>query len=321
MDIQDIIEKLGLSPLSGEGGMFRRTYLSTQVIKKEALSTPYPEDKPAGSAIMYMLTPNCYSRLHRLPTDEVYHFYLGSPVQLLLIPPEAEPFTVTLGQDIMAGMQVQYTVPAYNRETVEKTLQYEGEKDFYASDAAYLSEFEGYVKTYLESQKAEDLEYAKINALWNHLTEKAACVNLPQLELDYYYNAYLEEIKYYYDYYKSYGGTSFTEQYPDLDAFAKSYMGVEADGDWKAELNRLCEDMVKKDMIAHAIAELEGFETVTEEEFKAELKYWVDSYQGYMTEEEILARMGEEVIREGAFSEKVQKWLLERASFTIESAE
>ena len=73
--------------------------------------------------------------------------------------------------------------------------------------------------------------------------------------------------------------------------------------------------------VAHAIAELEGFETVTEEEFKAELKYWVDSYQGYMTEEEILAKMGEEVIRERAFSEKVQKWLLEKASFTFESAE
>lgn len=112
MEIKDIIEKLGLSPLTGEGGMFRRTYLSGQMIKKEALSASYPEDKPAGSAIMYMVTPNCYSRLHRLPTDEVYHFYLGSPVQLLLIPPEGEPFTVTLGQDIMKGMQVQYTVPA-----------------------------------------------------------------------------------------------------------------------------------------------------------------------------------------------------------------
>ena len=40
-----------------------------------------------------------------------------------------------------------------------------------------------------------------------------------------------------------------------------------------------------------------------------------------MTEEEILAKMGEEVIRERAFSEKVQKWLLEKASFTFESAE
>ena len=98
-------------------------------------------------------------------------------------------------------------------------------------------------------------------------------------------------------------------------------MGVSGDAHWETELNKLCEDMVKKDMISHAIAELEGFETITDEEFKAELKYWVDYYQGYMTEEEILANMGEDVIREGALSEKVQKWLLERASFTYGDTE
>ena len=216
---------------------------------------------------------------------------------------------------------VQYTVPAYNRDTVENTLQYEGEKDFYASDAAYLTEFENYVRKYLEEQKAEDLEYEKINALWNYLTEQAACQNLPKLELDYYYGAYLEEIEYYYDYYSAYGGTSFTEQYPDFDAFARSYMGVEADGDWQAELNRLAEDMVKKDMITYAIAELEDMETISDEEYKAELEYWVDYYNGYMTEEEILANMGEDVIRSGALSEKMQKWLLERVTFTFEDAE
>ena len=47
-----------------------------------------------------------------LPTDEIYHFYLGDPVQLLLIPPEGEPRTVILGQDVMAGMEVQFVVPA-----------------------------------------------------------------------------------------------------------------------------------------------------------------------------------------------------------------
>ena len=248
-----------------------------------------------------------------------------SPAEVHVTFPEEYGSADLAGKDaifyVAVEYAVQYTVPAYTRETVEKTLQYKAEKDFYASDAAYLSEFEGYVKTYLEGQIAEDLEYAKINALWNYLTEQATCQNLPKTELDYYYNAYLEEIEYYYDYYKSYGGAAFTEQYPDFDSFARSYMGVEIDGDWQDELNRLCEDMVKKDMITHAIAELEGLETVTEEEFKAELKYWVDSYQGYMTEEEILAQMGEEVIREGAFSEKVQKWLLEKASFTFESAE
>ena len=78
--------------------------------------------------------------------------------------------------------------------------------------------------------------------------------------------------------------------------------------------------MVKKDMITYAIAELEGMKSVSDEEFKAELKYWVDYYYGYMTEEEILSNMGEEVIRAGALSEKMQKWLLEHATFTFETA-
>ena len=216
---------------------------------------------------------------------------------------------------------VEYTIPAYTRDTVENTLQYQGEKDFYASDAAYLTEFEAYIKAYLESDMAEDLEYAQLDSLWRYLTEKAVCVNLPQLELDYYRGAYMEEIEYYYDYYSSYGGSSFTEQYPTFDAFARMYMGLGEDGDWDAELNRLCEDMVKKDMITHAIAELEGLETVTDEEFKAELQYWVDYYQGYMTEKDILANMGEEVIYEGALSEKVRLWLMERATFTYADAE
>ena len=164
---------------------------------------------------------------------------------------------------------------------------------------------------------AEDLEYAQLDAVWNYLTEHAVCTNLPQLELDYYYGAYMEEIQYYYDYYSAYGGSSFKEQYPDFDAFAKVYMGLDAEGDWKAELNKLCADMVKKDMITHAIAELEGMETVTDEEYKAELKYWVDYYQGYMTEADILAEMGEDVIRSGALSEKIRLWLFEQATFTF----
>ena len=211
---------------------------------------------------------------------------------------------------------IQYTIPAYNRETVETTLQYKGEKDFYASDDAYLTEFEGYVRTYLESQQADEVEYEKLNALWIYLTENATCTNLPQLELDYYHSAYMEEIEYYYNYYKTYGGTTFTETYPTLGDFAKAYMGVGEDGDWEAELNKLCEDMVKKDMITHAIAEIEGMETVSEEEFNTEIQYWVDYYSGYMTKDEILANMGEDIIRSGALAVKMEDWLLSRVTFT-----
>ena len=214
---------------------------------------------------------------------------------------------------------VQYTLPTYTRDFVENTLLYEGKEEFYASDAAYLKEFEDYVRTYLESQLTQDLDNAKIDALWNYLTEVAVCRNHPQMELDYYYNAYVSEIEYYYDYYKSYGGAAFTEQYPTLDDFAKAYVGLEKDGDWKAELTAISRNMVAKDMIGYAIAEMEGIKTVTEEEYKAEMEYWLDYYQGYMTEEEIVAQMGENTIRASAFGEKIQKWLLEQATFVFES--
>lgn len=244
----------------------------------------------------------------------------GSPVEVHVTFPADYGAADLAGKDavfyVAVEYAVQYTVPAYNRDTVENTLQYQGTKDFYASDEAYLSEFESYVKEYLEKDIAEDVDYEKLNALWSYLTEQVPCVNLPELELDYYESAYMEEIEYYYNYYKTYGGTSFTEQYPDLDSFATVYMGLNSGDDWKAELTKLCEDMVKKDMITHAIAELEGLETVSEEEFDAELQHWVDYYQGYMTEDEILANMGEDVIRSGALAAKMQDWLMARATFT-----
>ncbi len=216
---------------------------------------------------------------------------------------------------------VQYTLPAYDRKFVEQTLQYEGEKDFYASDKAYLSEFEAYVRTYLEDQVAGDVENAKIDALWDHLYGQAECRNHPTLELDFYYNNFVAELEYYYDYYKTYGGEAFTKEFPTLDDFARSYAEVEEGGDWQAALREQSRKLVSKDMIAHAIAEREGLEIVTDEEYKAELAYWVSYYQGYMTEEDIIASMGETAIRESAFGEKLQSWLLDRAEFTFDTAE
>ncbi len=216
---------------------------------------------------------------------------------------------------------VQYSLPTYDRKFVEETLQYEAEKDFYASDKALLTEFENYVRTYLEEEKAADVENAKVDALWDYLTGSAVCQNLPAVEVEYYLGSYIAEIEYYYDYYKSYAGESFTKEYPTIDDFGKVYVGVEDGGDWRATLRGFAENIVKKDMICHAIAEREDMETVTDEEYKAELKYWVDYYQGYMSEAEILANMGEATLRESAFAEKMQAWLMARATFTFETAE
>ena len=55
--------------------------------------------------------PDSFSALHRLPTDEVYHFYLGDPVETLLLFPDGHTERVILGQDILAGQKVQHVVP------------------------------------------------------------------------------------------------------------------------------------------------------------------------------------------------------------------
>lgn len=65
-----------------------------------------------GSAIYFMLTGQGYSHLHRLCTDEVYHFYSGDPVELLELLPDGTSRVTVLGSDLCAGQEVQHVVPA-----------------------------------------------------------------------------------------------------------------------------------------------------------------------------------------------------------------
>ena len=211
---------------------------------------------------------------------------------------------------------VQYSLPEYNRDFVENTLQYEGQKDFYAGDKAYLQEFEQYVKTFLEKQIAEDVAYAKTDALWIYLTQTAVCRNLPELEINYYLDSYKNQIGYMYKQYSSYYGESFTTAYPDEASFAVWYMGLTSAEVWEEELYDLVVRMVKKDMITHAIAEQQGMETVSEEEYKAVVEEWVSYYYGQLTAEEIEQQMGETFLKQSVVSEKVQAWLMEQAEFS-----
>jgi uncharacterized protein len=89
--IQDLLR---LEPLQPEGGYFAETYRS-------ALS----------SAIYYMLTPDAFSAMHRLKGDELYHFYLGDPVEMLMLKPDGSAEALLLGQNVLSGMRVQHAVP------------------------------------------------------------------------------------------------------------------------------------------------------------------------------------------------------------------
>jgi predicted cupin superfamily sugar epimerase len=102
---RDIIDLLGLRPLPLEGGYYRETYRSAESFPRGGTV------KSAGTAIYYLLTPDTFSALHRLPTDEVFHFYLGDPVEMLQLPPGGPGNVITLGPDLIAGQRPQVVVP------------------------------------------------------------------------------------------------------------------------------------------------------------------------------------------------------------------
>jgi predicted cupin superfamily sugar epimerase len=112
--VDEIIEHLKLEPLAVEGGLYRQTYVSGEALNAEALPARYGRAKALCTAIYYLLSiePDSFSAMHRLPTDEIYHFYLGDPVEMLLLHPDKRSEVIFLGQDLQVGQYVQYVVPA-----------------------------------------------------------------------------------------------------------------------------------------------------------------------------------------------------------------
>jgi uncharacterized protein len=85
----DIITTLGLAPLPSEGGYYAETYRSA-----------------FGTAIYYLLTADSFSAMHRLPGDEIFHFYLGDPVEMLQLRPDGTGEVLILGPDLLRGMRL-----------------------------------------------------------------------------------------------------------------------------------------------------------------------------------------------------------------------
>lgn len=112
--IEDLIERLKLEPLQGEGGFFRITYRSPEWIDSSSLSDPLPRGglRQLSGAIYYLITPSSFSALHRLRSDEIYHFYYGDAVEQLLLFEEGTYEVARMGTDLLTGETPQRVVPA-----------------------------------------------------------------------------------------------------------------------------------------------------------------------------------------------------------------
>ena len=115
LNATQIISLLNLHPLAGEGGYYAETYRGAELLAGAALPQRYGGGtRSSGTAIYYLLTDEAdsFSALHRLRGDEVYHFYLGDAVEMLLLEAGGSSRLARLGQDLAAGEQVQFLAPA-----------------------------------------------------------------------------------------------------------------------------------------------------------------------------------------------------------------
>jgi hypothetical protein len=106
LEPNDIIKRLKLKPLPGEGGYYRETYRSESKIK-----TGRQDSRNLATAIYYLITPDNFSTIHRVKSDEMFHFYAGDPAEMLLLYPKGGSKLVILGPDIQKGQQPQILVP------------------------------------------------------------------------------------------------------------------------------------------------------------------------------------------------------------------
>jgi predicted cupin superfamily sugar epimerase len=100
-----LVEAYGFEPLPVEGTLFASTYRSSRSLSDGA---------PVGTAMigLYAHDPLSRSLFHRLPSDEVWHFYGGDPIRLVLLYPRGEVREIWLGADHASGQRVQVVVPA-----------------------------------------------------------------------------------------------------------------------------------------------------------------------------------------------------------------
>lgn len=98
----EVVDRLGMSP-HPEGGWYVETWRAPAV----------GGERPAASAILFLLAAGQRSHWHRVDAAEVWQWSAGEALELLVAPSEAGPVTGhRLGGDVFAGDQAQVVVPA-----------------------------------------------------------------------------------------------------------------------------------------------------------------------------------------------------------------
>ncbi len=106
----DVRKLLDLEP-NATCGFVKLTFASPQALAAGALPAPFADARPVGSALYFMVTPEAPVRLHRIRNDQLYHYYLGDPIELFLLHGDGRSERIIVGPDIAAGQRLQFLIP------------------------------------------------------------------------------------------------------------------------------------------------------------------------------------------------------------------
>ena len=104
-------------------GFVRTTYVSTQSIAAGGLPAPFADGRPMGSALYFMVTPSAPVRLHRIRNDQLYHYYLGDPLEVLLLRADGTTARAVVGGNLRGGEHLQLLIPGTTFHTARLTGQ------------------------------------------------------------------------------------------------------------------------------------------------------------------------------------------------------
>jgi hypothetical protein len=110
MTIDYLVKTLKLSP-HPEGGFYKETYRSAEKIDT-SVNQAFPSGRNFATAIYFLIGKNNFSALHKIKSDETWHFYYGDALEVVEIDKQGEVKITLLGNKIHEGEVFQYTVKA-----------------------------------------------------------------------------------------------------------------------------------------------------------------------------------------------------------------
>jgi len=113
---EEICRLLNLEP-NATCGSVRVSFVSTQSIAVGGLPAPFADGQPLGSALYFLVTPDAPVRLHRIRNDQLYHYYLGDPLEVFLLHADGTAERIIVGPDLRNGQRVQLLIPGHTFHT------------------------------------------------------------------------------------------------------------------------------------------------------------------------------------------------------------